>query len=221
MADAALRRHDLVRVDPAAWAALLAGRPDLAEVDGLAVWAKRRHPLVVRRRTVLDPAGQVALGLPLPPNLGKRRIALATERSAILEVCRFPALRAIVGAAPASWQSTVEAVLRLAGTVGIEPLVFGSLAWSVLTGLDYLGTDSDLDLLWPIGWGQDVSDLLEGLQRMESAAPVRLDGEILDPQGRGVNWRELAAGAPEILVKSLASVELVPARHFACSRAAA
>ena len=221
MADAALHRHDLVRVDPAAWVAVLASRPELATIEVLIDWAEAGRPLVVRRRLQGDPDGQVALGLPLPPGCGTRRVAVTVDHAAILSVGRPPFLRAIAASAPSDWTPTVEALLRLGEAAGIEPRVFGSLAWAALTGLDYLRPESDLDLLWPIGWGQDVSGLLQGLRGIETAAPVRLDGEIVCPEGRGVNWRELASGAPEVLAKGLIGVELLPASRFTQARVAA
>ncbi len=218
MADLVLRRHDLVRVDPAAWAAMLAGRPDLVGIDLLPGWAEAGHPLVVRRRNMDDGPGQVALGLPLPPRLGKRRIAVALDPAAIRNVGRFPQLRTAADWAPSCWGPMIDGLLGLGDAVGIEPLVFGSLAWVALTGLDYLGPDSDLDLLWPIGWGQDVSSLIEGLALIQSQTPVRIDGEILDPDGRGADWHELASGVPELLVKGNLAVELLAAQSFGQAR---
>jgi phosphoribosyl-dephospho-CoA transferase len=213
-----LRRHDLVQVDPAAWAAVLAARPDLGALAILTGWAQAGRPLVARRRSADDPDGQLALGLPLPPALGKRRIAVTLDPAAIVRVERFPLLRSITHGVPPAWRPATTALLRLAAAVGIEPLVFGSLAWSALTGLDYLGPASDLDLLWPIDWAQGVSGLLDGLRSIAPSAPMRLDGEILDPEGRGVDWRELASGAPEVQGKTLAGVELIPGKSFGLLR---
>ena len=221
MRDIGLRRHDLVHVDPAAWARVLAGRPEFRAIEVVSGWAEAGHPLVARRRTENDPEGRVALGLPLPPNLGKRRIAVTVEPADILRVSRCPALRAAAGFAPATWHPTLEELLRLAATVGIEPLVFGSLAWAALTRLDYLGPTSDLDLLWRLGLNQDASGLLDGLRRIALDAPMRLDGEVIDPEDRGANWRELASGNAEVLVKGLTAVELIPARCFVRARVAA
>ncbi len=84
---------------------------------------------------------------------------------------------------------------------------FGSLAWERLTGLAYLGEDSDLDLLWDLPEPNRVDCLLAAIAGVERQAPMRLDGEILGRCG-AVNWRELKAGG-EILVKALAGVRLM------------
>ena len=130
---------------------------------------------------------------------------------------RFPPLRSIVARSrPPAWQTTVEAALRLAGTSASSPWYFGSLAWSALTGLDYLGPASDLDLLWPIGWAQGCPGLLDGLpdaRRRRCGSTARSSIR----RAGAWNWRELAPGAPEVLVKRLASVEADPRPPF-CSQ---
>ena len=209
-----LRRHDLAYVDPMAWARLLATRPDLRSIDLVAGWADAGRPLVARRRGPGDLAGLLALGLPLPPALGKQRIAVSLPAVAVASTERFPALRGIAGAAPAAWHATIDALLGLAADVGLEPLVFGSLAWSVLTGLDYLSAASDLDLLWPVTGRDNTSALLVGLALVAAGAPMRIDGEILDPEGSGIDWRELASGRSEVLVKEIASVRLIRPADF-------
>ena len=44
---------------------------------------------------------------------------------------------------------------------------------------------------------------MEGIAAIEARAPMRLDGEILLPDGGGVNWRELHGAGPggTVLVK--------------------
>ncbi len=216
-----LRRHDLVYVDPAAWGAMLGVRPALRTIDLVCEWAEAGRPLVVRRRSACDPAGQVALGLPLPPALGKQRVAVSLAPDGILSTGRFPTLRAAQAAAPVPWRATMAALLDLAAEVGAEPLVFGSLAWSMLTRLDYLAPTSDLDLLWPMTAGVHAPALVEGLARIAAQAPVRVDGEILNGEGCGVQWRELLSGGAEVLAKGLSSVALVPSDAFLRSRVAA
>jgi phosphoribosyl-dephospho-CoA transferase len=56
--------------------------------------------------------------------------------------------------------------------------------------------------------------LLLGIVEIEQASPVGVDGEIVFPDGRAVNWRELyqalRGDAPaEVLVKSIDCVALV------------
>ena len=96
----------------------------------------------------------------------------------------------------------------------VTPRVFGSLAWAALTGLDYLGPASDLDLLWPVLPPPRMAALLAALGGIETRAPMRLDGEVLLPDGSGANWREIQAGAAEILVKRAGGVALLPRADF-------
>ena len=89
--------------------------------------------------------------------------------------------------------------------------LFGSLLWQRRTSLSYLGAASDLDLLWPVGDAGPAWRLARGLAAaQETLGPVRMDGEILLPDGGGVQWRELSRARREVLVKTLDGVELRP-----------
>ncbi|MDP4023824.1 malonate decarboxylase holo-[acyl-carrier-protein] synthase [Methylobacterium sp. NEAU 140] len=190
-------RHDLVRAAPAAWAALLRDRPDLDGLPHLAGWAGARRPLIVRRSHPGEGTDRVPLGLPLPPADGKRRIGLALPAADLTPVTA-PTLAEAAAHAPAAWRPTLDALVALGARCGSPPRPFGGLLWQAMTGLAYLTAASDLDLLWPCP--EPVpSDLLDGLVRIADAAPMRLDGEILLPDGGGVHWRELRdapAGGP-------------------------
>ncbi|MCW6512219.1 malonate decarboxylase holo-[acyl-carrier-protein] synthase [Lichenifustis flavocetrariae] len=209
-----LRRHDLVFVDPDVWAARLCDYPELRAVDLVVEWADAGRPLVVRRRSADDPDGDLALGLPLPPAYGKRRVAVSLDPAGALSAGHFPTLRAAQVSAPVRWLPSIKALLVLAAEVQIEPLVFGSLAWSILTRLDYVVPTSDLDLLWPLNVGANAAALLDGLARIASTSPMRVDGEIIDGDGRGVQWQELASDRSEVLAKGLLSIALVAPSDF-------
>ena len=197
----AYRRHDLLDVEPGAWRAVTADRADLAGVPHVAAWIENGHPLILRRPHPGEEPGRVPVGLPLPPRDGKGRIGLALPPEAVRP--RRPVrLSDARGACPPAWAGTVEAVLALGERHGLAPRPFGSLLWQSLTGLPYLSESSDLDLLWPTV-GAVPSGLLDGLAAIEAGAPMRLDGEILLPDGGGVNWRELHAAGPsdDVLIK--------------------
>ncbi len=198
-----------------AWAALLENRPDLSDKAILVEWAALSRPLVVRRRGSGDWGDAIAAGIPLPPSQGKLRVAVALAPSSISSVGPPLLLASSRTAAPAAWLKTVDAVLDLGARVGIDPRVFGSFAWAALTGLDYVSASSDLDLLWAVSPETDFDALLQGLARIEAAAPGRLDGELINAKtGMAANWRELHSGADQILVKSLEGVALQPASVF-------
>jgi len=96
----------------------------------------------------------------------------------------------------------------------VQARVFGSLAWRALTGLDYLTDRSDLDLLLYVRRDTDLRRLAAELAEIEAAAPMRLDGELVRDDAAAVNWRELHAGAREILVKTVGGVALVDTSLF-------
>jgi phosphoribosyl-dephospho-CoA transferase len=206
----------LLIVDPEAYALALAARPELCGEPLVGAWAERGFPLIARHRGPCDRPGLIAAGLPLPPPHGKRRIALALAPAAIREVAPPPLLRAAASCAPAPWRAAIDAILDLGRRAGVEIRTFGGLAWSALTGLEYLSASSDLDLLLVVEGDADVPALLEGLARIAARAPMRLDGEIVRQDRTGgfaAHWREVAGGG-EVLVKTIDGVALRPAQEF-------
>lgn len=204
-----LPRHTMVTPAPAAWAALLAARPDLAREPLLARWASAGYPLVARRPACGDDAGAIPLGLPLPPAQGKQRIAVSLKPRDIAGSARPPLLRDVVSAAPAAWQATIAALLRLDPSTRC----FGSLAWQHLTGLAYVSESSDLDLLWDLPGADGLDPLLDGIAAIGQRAPMWIDGEVLAATG-GANWRELWQQGEEVLVKGLADAQLMTRAQF-------
>jgi len=208
-----LARHDLVYVAPLAWRALVATQAHAAPEPLVVDWADRGWPLVARRFGDGERNG-VALGLPLPPSLGKRRLSFRIDARDAVEVTRPPLLDDAIGFAPLAWRPTLARIVAMASTFGIEPRVFGSLAWHTLTGLDYLSPTSDVDLFLPMPDAADVHSLTARLAAIEADAPMRLDGELVRRDGAAANWREIDANAPEVLVKNLSSVALIETRNF-------
>jgi phosphoribosyl-dephospho-CoA transferase len=198
-----LRRHDLLRVESVAWDAMLRRHPDLADLPLVADWARLHRPVIVRRRMAGDLADGVPAALPLPPRDGKRRLAFSFASGATVAKLPPVLLRDAARTAPAGWQPVIAALLDLGEAVGMTPRVFGALLWEHVTG--------DLDLLWPISDERRAVLLVERLLRLDADGPVRLDGELVLPDGAGVNWRELAQciadPGHEVLVKTMEGVE--------------
>jgi phosphoribosyl-dephospho-CoA transferase len=206
-----LRRHDLVRVEPAAWDAMLRCHPALLDLSLVADWARLGRPVIVRRRMVADCVDGVPAALPLPPCHGKRRLAFSFPAGAAMAAVPPVQLCDAARTAPPAWQSVVTSVLEIGNTVKITPRVFGALLWEHATGLPYLTAKSDLDLLWSISDEQTAVLLVERLLKIEAEGPVRLDGELEMPDGAGVNWRELAHNSDQrgqVLVKTMDGVEV-------------
>jgi phosphoribosyl-dephospho-CoA transferase len=206
-------RHDLAFVSPQGWYAMLAARDDLAANPLVGRWSREGWPMVRRRATPGEPAG-VALGMPLPPFAGKKRLSFLSQNEDIVSMARPPLLNAVHEAAPLRWQPTLDRLHEVAVRHGVEARVFGSIAWSTLTGLDYVTGRSDLDVLLDFGGQVDLDRLSAEVAAIEAAAPMRIDGELMREDGAAVNWREFHTGAREVMVKRLDGVALVDRRHF-------
>jgi phosphoribosyl-dephospho-CoA transferase len=167
-----------------------------------------------RRRGETEDRHLVPVGVPLPPAAGKRRVALLIPSEGILQRSPPPLLHAAASAADPNWRSTVDALVAVGGRGGVEPAAFGSLLWQHLTGLAYLSPHSDLDVLWSIPANFDVHSLACSIAEVQRGAPLRIDGEIIVPDGSAVNWRELwnahqAADRATVLAKTMEGVRLL------------
>ena len=210
-------RHDLVFVSPEGWRAMLATRSDLAADPLVAHWSDRGWP-AIRRRAMPGEASGVALGLPLPPSAGKKRLCFLLQSDDIISVARPPLLNEVRASAPRPWWPVLDRFDELACRHSVEVRVFGSLAWRTLTGLDYVTDRSDLDLLLDVGRDADLDRLVSDMAAIETDAPMRLDGELMREDGAAVNWREFHAGAGEILVKEIEYVRLLDRDLFISGR---
>ncbi|MDA9526929.1 MULTISPECIES: malonate decarboxylase holo-[acyl-carrier-protein] synthase [unclassified Bradyrhizobium] len=206
-------RHDLVFVSPAGWRAMLEARGDLATDALVARWSKMGWPAIRRRALPCEEAG-LALGLPLPPSAGKKRISLLVDIDHVVSVARPPSLRQARAYAPRNWWPTLDRLDRLELRHSVDARVFGSLAWQSLTGLDYVTDRSDLDVLFEIRGETDVDRFVADVAAIENEAPMRIDGELMRADGAAVNWRELHGGGSELLVKSIGSVILLGRDRF-------
>ena len=116
--------------------------------------------------------------------------------------------------APRNWWPTLDRLDALARRHAVDARVFGSLAWQSLTGLDYVTTGSDLDVLFEFRNETDVDCFVVDVAAIEADAPMRLDGELIDAGGAAVNWREFHGGASELMVKSIERVVLLGRHQF-------
>lgn len=200
-----IERHRMVWVDPAVWRAVIANEPAFASEPLVAGWARAGWPVISRRAVCNDDATMAPLGLPLPPAWGKGRLSLRVPLDAIVGNAPAPLLKAAALAAPAAWQNTLAALLE----IDTEVRCFGSLAWQYLTGLAYVTGTSDLDLLWSVGNAACANALTQRVERVAATAPMRIDGELVAPWGRAVQWTEWRSEAGVLLAKSHEGVQLV------------
>ncbi len=178
-----------------------------------AAWARLGRPVIVRRRVPGDDLNTVPVGLPLPPSHGKGRLAANLPLDALLLAMPPVLLREASPAAPPAWQTMIAALVALGTATGTTPSVFGALLWQHVTGLPYLTTRSDLDLLWRASDEAAVTALVQALLRLDARGPVRLDGELELPDGAGVNWRELAQATTAtagVMAKTIDGIEMRP-----------
>jgi phosphoribosyl-dephospho-CoA transferase len=207
MIEPVIARHTLAYVAPEAWPAVVARQDDPVVLG----WAAAGRPAIVRRLAwVRQPAcgeadEMLPLGLPLPPALGKGRLSLRCPREAVARTAPPPLLRDTAADAPAHWQTTIARLL------GLDPAIrcFGSLAWRHLTGLPYLGEQSDLDLILHCESAGNANAVSAALADINAGAPMRIDAELVGPGGAAVHWREWGGGASEVLAKSLDGARLV------------
>jgi phosphoribosyl-dephospho-CoA transferase len=202
---ARIERHQMVQVDPAAWTSALSTLQQGAEGTVVSEWAMRGWPLIGRRAACEDVEGLVPLGLPLPPSLGRHRLMFRLPPEVIRERRQPPLLAACGVIAPADWRTTIDELLA----VDADVRCFGSLAWQWLTGLPYLTPTSDLDLLWTVRNAREANTMVERIAPVADRAPMHVDGELLLPSGRGVQWREWASDTPDVMAKSMDGVAMV------------
>ena len=147
----------------------------------------------------------MSLGLAAPRAWQRRRLALSAAPSQIAWFDEFPTLAQALCLAPHSDQPALQALQGALEQIGVRARVYGSAGWQRLTGLRYLREGSDLDLWLAVNDAVQADRAVGLLQAC--CTTVRLDGELVFPQGGAVAWREWAAWREgrcrSVLVKSL------------------
>ena len=206
-------RHTRVWPTGAGRAAMVSAVHDVTSCAALELWSARGWPLVVRRAEDDETASddRIAVGLPLPPSLGKRRLKFRLPRDGVAAHLPSLTLDEVVTQLRPTFSSALTPLARAAARERILLRVFGSAAWEAQTGLGYLRADSDLDLLAEPTTRAELRSLLALLDRVQARVAIRLDGEIVFPGGDAVAWREWAYGssASRVLVKNMSQVALV------------
>lgn len=195
-----LARHAFVRL-AGEWHRRLRGPLPEADRTRIEQWRSAGRPFVVARGEAVDGEEMIRLGLALPD---KTRLGFSVATAAVAGVQPPPALDEAMAAAPPSWMETLRCVAAIARHHRVIVGVYGSLAWQALTGLAYLRSASDVDLLLGTRrWG-DLMDVISALAALDG--PPRLDGEAVLPDGAAVAWRELANAPGRLLIKSRAGI---------------
>ena len=206
-----LDRHTLVWVGFGERERLYALASDEIRRHAVRRWFANDWPLVVRRPEGGSRAGRIALGLPLPPSEGKRRLCFELSERAIAR--SSPPLRVCDAAArlPRPWSERLATLSEQVAQCGVTLRVFGSVAWQALTGLDYLTVESDVDLWWQPADVIQLETVVAIIARWEKRHGVRADGEISFPYGDAVALREWhrSCSNDRVLVKRIDACALM------------
>jgi len=208
---APLHRHQLARLTPAGWSAVLARPWDAQARECLGHWAAQQLPLVVTRQSH---ATEITLGLPAPRRWDGRRLALQVPRDAVAGFLAFAPLADVRYLLPPVAQGAVRTLLQGLDDCEATARVFGSYGWQAITGLEHVRPASDLDLLIAVKGTAHADAVTHMLQAFDEATP-RLDGELVFDDGAAVAWREWAAWRAgrtrALLVKRLTGAHLAEA----------
>ena len=190
-------RHDWVYLGTG-WADQVRSPPGPDVVTQVTAWREQGRPFAVARQEPEDADDTLRLGLTLP---GRRHLSLHVALSAVERHLPPPTVQEVRASAPAAWGPALDDVIALGSALDLTVGVFGSLAWQHRSGVPYVRPLSDVDLLFaPARWS-DVERLLFGLEAVSRRhSVVRLDGEVLLPDGGAVSWRELALEPERIWV---------------------
>jgi len=172
-------------------------------------WIRAGRPLIARMRRDQDTPGWVALGLPLPLDLGKKRIALAVDPSIVQSVERPPLLSKVIDILPELWKDRIEKLCADLTAHTEDVRVVGSLAWQYLTREIYLHPKSDIDVVIHATGIDELKAFLGILAESDLSVGPRIDGEIVAPGGAAVSWRELLGSSRDILVKDIRGPRVV------------
>jgi phosphoribosyl-dephospho-CoA transferase len=210
-----LPRHTLVWPVTEAHARLAVQMRDDIGRAALSEWFECVRPFVVRRADT-SPArsidvGGVTVGFPLPPDRGKRRVALTLARGDL--ACHSAPLTLAHAASelPPPWRASLGALDRDACALGATLRVFGSAAWQATTGLVYLHGDSDVDILYTPDGRAQLERMFALFERFERTTGHRIDAEIGFAGDAAVAWREWrdARDGSHVLAKARSGVALL------------
>lgn len=219
-----LRRHQLAHLSATGWRSILDRAWDAESRACLQHWAAHALPLVVTRQRGPDPSQdphdphdppdphdrQIALGLAAPSRWLRRPIAIQVAGADLLWLSEFPVLTQALAVRPRVDRPPLQALAQALARQQVRAHVYGSAGWQHLTGLDYLHERSDLDLWLAVDDARQADAAVGVLQAF--GGDVRLDGELMFPDGSAVAWREWAAWRDgrcrQVLVKRLHGVAL-------------
>ena len=209
-----LPRHTWVWPTGPGYAALASGLQDPGARAAIDLWSASAWPFIVRRSEEDETSRSgdpIAVGLALPPSLGKHRLQFRLMRHDIAVHAPPLALDDVIALSSPTVRRKLTRLARAAARAHLSLHVFGSAAWQAQTGFDYMNADSDIDLLVHPNTRDELNFAIAWLERAQRRVAMRLDGEIVFPGGDAVAWREWAGNrAHRVLVKNIGGVAMVP-----------
>ena len=185
-----ISRHALVWLRESDHAALLAQVENDAQREFVCAWLAADRPLVISRQPDGMSRDLLAVGLALPPSLGKCRIALKLSRADITKFAPPLQLAEVIFHAPIKWRSALQKLDCAAKNIGISLRVYGSFSWQSVSGLPYITATSDIDLIWQAHSPAQLQQGIALLSEWEKTNDLRTDGEVLFGDDYAVSWRE-------------------------------
>jgi len=180
------------------------GETSLDDVVCLGNWLSRGHPVTIRRPCRSEDGKFVYVGLSLPPDPVKRRLAFRLPFSLLANAVEPPLWTECAEAFSESFEMTSR-ILSVIEAAKLPLQTFGSYAWEHHTGLSYVTPHSDIDLIVPINRREDwqrFRELMSEAQRTDQ----RVDLEIMLNGDASFNWREFEAPGTRLLFKGNRSV---------------
>lgn len=167
-------------------------------------------PAIVRRRAPCDQTGiGVGISFPVRENGQRLRFAAAVASSEIADMLSPYAI------VERSWDMSIPPLRALRAIKDLDLTrpgnlgVFGASALQVVTGMDYLHSRSDLDLIIRREGIDSLQRIDRELSALERDMEIAFDVEVILGNGGGVKLKELCSRQKTILVKSILSVEIV------------
>ena len=210
------QRNQLVWLTELGWQTVMAQQWDEAARHILNHWHTQQLPLVATtQHDRTNPSG-LPLGLPAPTCWGRRKLALQVSLDAVERVDGFPSLDSITPVYECL--SGMDDFIAHMHRLQVPLQVYGSFGWQAVSGMEYVRATSDLDLracVPDLNVARATTLALDALQ-----LPLRVDGELVFPDGSAVAWRELLqwmrGTVQQVMVKSAYGVYLAePASdHF-------
>jgi phosphoribosyl-dephospho-CoA transferase len=200
-----LRRHSFAWItDSGSPSQFGEGETPLNDLVCLRNWLGRGRPLIIRRPCRSEDGKSVYVGLSMPPDPVKRRLAFRLPYSSLANVVE-PPLWAECAEASLESSEVAGPIFSITEAVGLPLQTFGSHAWQHYTGLSYVTPHSDIDLIVPINHREDwrrFRQLMSETQKTDQ----RVDLEIILNDDASFHWREFEAPGRQLLFKGNHSV---------------